>query len=181
MDATRSVVRRMLTEQAEEPREVFHGTVWQAGEEPFDQLDPGYNDYGAVWFTDVAEDAVFFATERHDRGGGDQPVILRGKLELQRPFIWQGEEVIEIPAVAGDEPYEFSLDLDDREGLYDVLLRLGHDAFVIPSNYPRGGDDIAVLRPTTFHVTGVKLQQADETWSDWMDFEVAADLFREAT
>lgn len=159
--------------------EVFHGTHWKPGDGLFSLLEPGYSDYGAVWFTDVEDDAEYFAAQYSNPGPEDWPVILRGEIELENPYTWSGEEFIEIPGVAGDEPYEFEVDFGDREELFEMILRMGHDAFIVPDNYPGGGDDIAVLRANTFRVTGVKHQQADETWSDWMSLQAAEDLFLE--
>ncbi len=157
--------------------EVFHGTHWKSDEGPFTQLDPGFSDYGAVWFTNVGSDAEYFAQQYSVPGPGDTPVVLKGEIELEDPYTWGGEQEIEIPAEPGEEPYEFDVDFDDREHLFDMIMRMGHDAFVVPQNYPNGGDDIAVLRQRTFYVTGVKILLPNQPWSDWMPLADAEDAW----
>jgi hypothetical protein len=54
----------------------------------------------------------------------------------------------------------------------------GRDAFIVPANYPHGGDDIAVFS-WGFHIKGIKIKLPGHEWTEYMEAEEAVSLFKQ--
>jgi hypothetical protein len=133
----------------------YHGTFWRAPED----------------VTNSERDAEYFCTWNAP-DPEDTLVVLRGNALYSNPFVWQGEDEIELP---GGEYFE--LNLDDRRSAFDFIRGQGHDAFIVPRNYPYGGDDVALLRDGLFDVTEAKLKFPGQDWTDWLPLSDAIEMF----
>jgi hypothetical protein len=158
----------------------YHGTSWPVPEDPeyvedaaFYDLDAGYSDLGVVYATNVEDDAEYFCSWKASPGA--TLVVLRGDMAYSNPYVWQGEDEIETP----DGDY-LELDLDDRESMFRLVQMLGHDAFIVPRNYPYGGDDVALFDEHLFNAEDARIKLPGQDWSEWMPVQDAVETFAEA-
>lgn len=170
----------------------YHGTYWEIDTNDPESAaflcpDPGYNDHSAVYFTDSATTARWFATQ--DTGAGSPQgevkeirVVLKGHLELTTGLSLDAQALSEKglePLVALDSDGD-SLHLShDREELLERMPLYGYSHLIVENNYPNDGldpgSDICVLGAPSFECSQVAFMQPDGTWSDFIEPEQAVE------
>ncbi len=162
-------------------KQAYHGTYWPRPRaydsqwEPFTDLDSEYSDYGAVWFTQVEEDAEWFVKWRSDsiNPKDDTSVMFRAYLSLPNSLIVTARQ-FELKALELDE-HPSQVQMRD---FWEDAPNGGFDAVITPANYRHGGDDIAVFS-SDYKITGIKIKLPGQDWTDYMETEAAVSLFKQ--
>lgn len=149
---------------------VFHGTSIEKPDSIdeiedviiFDNLETGYSDYNAIWFTENKDTAKTFSSYALNKMNEGVQTLLTLELNVEDEKVLRLESNERYCTL---DDYEYNV-REEREEFYDALQRNGYEILIIEGNYPEGpnANDITVFNESLYNVLHAQIL-TENGWS----------------